>query len=309
MESGDPTRDGGHQNSMRILRVIRLTRLLKILRIARVLRFVRALHQLVFSIVCTLRSLFWASILMALFMYVFGMVLARHVSDHMLERGQRDEQLDLLWGGLGISIYTLFKSISGGIDWHIAAVPLEDVGGLPVAIFIFYVSFLYFAVLNVITGVFCESAIESTRNDQEIRIQQNIEEKKFYINKIAQLFNEIDGDNSEVITLSELATFMDDELASAYFDYLQIDVTNPAQIIQLFDLDGGGDITLGEFIDSCVRLRGSASALHMALNEHAHKLRHGEIMAKLSCLDEERCNYIKTPPRRILSSGICCTSV
>ena len=68
--------DTGVSSSIRIVRIIRASRLLRILRTVWVIRFVGALRTLVSSLVDTLRSLFWALLLLFLIMYVFGFLYA-----------------------------------------------------------------------------------------------------------------------------------------------------------------------------------------------------------------------------------------
>ena len=69
------------------------------------------------------------------------------------------------YGTLGLTMFTLFKSISGGINWHEMITPLEDVGFYCVGLFVMFICFTIFAVLNVVTGVFCNSAIENANRD------------------------------------------------------------------------------------------------------------------------------------------------
>ena len=68
--------DSGVASSIRIIRIVRASRLLRILRTVWVIRFVGALRTLVSSLIDTLRSLFWALLLLFLIMYVFGILLA-----------------------------------------------------------------------------------------------------------------------------------------------------------------------------------------------------------------------------------------
>ena len=64
--------DAGVSSSIRMVRIIRASRLLRILRTVWVIRFIGALRTLVASLVDTLRSLFWALLLLFLIIYVFG---------------------------------------------------------------------------------------------------------------------------------------------------------------------------------------------------------------------------------------------
>eukprot|EP00413_Alexandrium_margalefii_P030028 CAMPEP_0204556198 /NCGR_PEP_ID=MMETSP0661-20131031/29422_1 /ASSEMBLY_ACC=CAM_ASM_000606 /TAXON_ID=109239 /ORGANISM="Alexandrium margalefi, Strain AMGDE01CS-322" /LENGTH=59 /DNA_ID=CAMNT_0051563305 /DNA_START=56 /DNA_END=231 /DNA_ORIENTATION=+ len=58
-------------------------------------------------------------------------------------------------------MFTLFQAITGGISWHEPVETLGQVSVMLVWLFTAYLSFTYFAVMNVVTGVFCNSAIES----------------------------------------------------------------------------------------------------------------------------------------------------
>merc|ERR1712226_1801880 len=117
-------------------------------------------------------------------------------------------------------------------------------------------------------------------------IQESITERKKYVSKIRSLFCQIDTDNSDRITVTELGKFLEDEMAGAYFEYLELDVSDSSEIFSLLDTDLTGEICLTEFVDGCTRLRGTASALLVAQTEHEAKLRHGEIMRKLLHMEE-----------------------
>merc|ERR1712232_679468 len=81
--------------------------------------------------------------------------------DLVSESSLRDA--DYWWGCLGAALSTLFMSISGGARWHDALRPLNEIGPVAVVVFYAYITFTYFAVLNVVTGVFCQSAMESAQ--------------------------------------------------------------------------------------------------------------------------------------------------
>merc|ERR1719221_1898603 len=102
-------------------------------------------------------------------MYVFGIAFTQAVSDRIADMdGDGDAydaaleaDLDKYWGTLTTSTFTLYKSITGGISWHDVVDPLGQMHFIWSVLFIVFISFSYFAVLNVITGVFCNSAIDT----------------------------------------------------------------------------------------------------------------------------------------------------
>ena len=66
----------------------------------------------------------------------------------MQAEGVMDPKLIQYFGSLYTSIATLFRSISGGLDWEAAADSLNPLGIFWVQVFQLYVAFVSFAVLN-----------------------------------------------------------------------------------------------------------------------------------------------------------------
>eukprot|EP00927_Polykrikos_kofoidii_P085098 TRINITY_DN9155_c0_g1_i2.p1 TRINITY_DN9155_c0_g1~~TRINITY_DN9155_c0_g1_i2.p1 ORF type:complete len:849 (+),score=134.75 TRINITY_DN9155_c0_g1_i2:335-2881(+) len=269
-------------DKMRIIRIIRISRLMRVFRVARIVRFIRALRTLVYSILCTLKTVMWALLLLLMIIYVFGMIFASVVSEAscsvlvweaiaqdpevvVTKLGcVRSQSLRLFWGTLPRAMFTLFKTIAGGISWHDVVLPLSDIGVIWVIFFIGYVSFTFFAVLNVITGVFCESAIESSRSDHELVILQHMAERKAYIKKVQALYDSIDSDRSDAITLAEFEAHMRSEMSSAIFSTLELEMNDAGEIFCLIDTDDGGTVDIEEFVNGCLRLRGQARAIDLA---------------------------------------------
>merc|ERR1719323_923632 len=151
-------------------------------------------------------------LLIVILMYVFGIFFTESVNDATIERAVRNEALlGKYWGTLGSSMTTLFKSVSGGLSWQEAVDPLDGVAWHLSAVFSLYISFAYFAVLNVVTGVFCQSAIEGAQRDQDTVMTSIMANKKYHIEKVKALFQKIDNDGSGGITLQELERHIEDE--------------------------------------------------------------------------------------------------
>merc|ERR1719478_1438312 len=91
---------------------------------------------------------------------------------------------------------TLFKTITGGEDWGNAAAPLEHVNIVWMLIYVSYVSFCVIAVLNVVTSVFCQSAIENGQLDLDQVIHYQLRSRQAYVDRISKFFSFLDEDNS-----------------------------------------------------------------------------------------------------------------
>eukprot|EP00927_Polykrikos_kofoidii_P015038 TRINITY_DN16674_c0_g2_i1.p1 TRINITY_DN16674_c0_g2~~TRINITY_DN16674_c0_g2_i1.p1 ORF type:complete len:1181 (+),score=151.94 TRINITY_DN16674_c0_g2_i1:109-3543(+) len=285
-EQGDGTEASSAQ--LRVLRILRIARLMKVFRVARIIRFIPSLRTLINSIVCTLRSVSCALILMLMIIYVFGMIIVQAVRDHITDNPDSIADLDgleMYWSTLIICMFTLLKTIVGGISWHECVVPLEDLPLFLIFVFLSYVLFMYFAVMNVITAVFCENAIQSKRNDQEVVMQEQVLDKKKYVKKLKTLFTTIDEDHSGLVSRDELERFLDRELSGAFFEYLELDVNCANDIMKLIDLDGSGELDIDEFVDGICHLRGSARSVDLAeLGYHLQTFQQ-QILRRLGTLE------------------------
>ena len=130
--------------NLRVLRLLRFGRLVRVVRVVRVARLFRSLRTLINSLVGTLKSLFWSLLLLALIMYMFGIIFTDAVLDYRDAQGfVGSEELSERFGSLYSSIDTLFRSISNGLTWGEAADELRkmDSGLVWMSLFQFYVAF------------------------------------------------------------------------------------------------------------------------------------------------------------------------
>merc|ERR1711972_241132 len=161
------------------------------------------------------------------------------------------------------------QSITGGIDWQAAVEPLmETLSPWYALIFSFYIAFSVLAVLNVVTGVFVESALLSAKSDQDF----------FMINNVRELFELATGDRAEgvgkraeelAMTWQDFRSKIHSQQMQGYFKSIDVDPSNAYGIFHLLDADGSGSVTFEEFVSGCCKLRGTAKSLdlHILLYE------------------------------------------
>merc|ERR1711865_1368903 len=117
--------------NLRAFRVLKIARLLRVARAARVLRYASALRMLIYSIGVSIKSVMWAFVLLAMIMYVFGLVFAQEMAQSRLESGDlltddlQEAPRMLYWGSLYRSQVTLFMSVCGGLSWYEVVLPLR----------------------------------------------------------------------------------------------------------------------------------------------------------------------------------------
>lgn len=273
-----------HSTNLRVVRLLRITRIIRIVRLVRVVRFVRALRTLVYSIVVTLKSLLWALLLLLIINYIFGIVFTQAVTHQIENQTEIDQFVMLYWSSLPRSMFTLFKTVSGGVTWQDAAYPLSRMHWSCVPLFIIYVSFMQFAMINVLTGVFCQSAIESANHDYEVVAQSQLANMEMYARKLQELFSSIDRDSSGDITIDEFEQHLGDKDVQAYFNALELDASDVWTLFKLLDKDEDHCVDVSEFLYGCIRLRGHAKAIEiakMAYDNKVHRKRMNKFMVRV----------------------------
>mmetsp|Transcript_63168 Transcript_63168/g.112275 ORF Transcript_63168/g.112275 Transcript_63168/m.112275 type:complete len:243 (-) Transcript_63168:142-870(-) len=197
--------------------------------------------------------------------YVFGIIFTMGVVNTLDSTQKRKDTSNAevieYFGSLDKSIIALFMSMSGGNDWGQYFDALKQLDAVYPALYIAFILFAIFAVFNIVTGVFVESAMQSTQADRETVVQDELEAKKVYLENMKTLFEEMDDDDSGKITLEEFTSRLGDARVAAYFNSLKLDVTDAVMLFKLIDDDGSDEISYEEFVDGCSKLQGEARSL------------------------------------------------
>lgn len=251
-----------------IVRVLRVVRAVRVIRIIRVLKFFRELRMMIYSILSSFKSFVWVMMLQCILIYVFGICLTQGTINfcmaHNAWAAEETAELRRHFGTLSTSGLSLFEGMAGGISWGELVDVLEPLDGVYAALFLVFVAFSVFAVVNIVTGIFVDSAMQSSQTDRDLLIQEEIHAKEDYLAKIQQIFNEIDVDGSGTVDMSEFSTAIEDERLVAYFNALDLDITDVKGLFSLLDRDRTGEIDIEEFVVGCLRLRGGAKSLDLA---------------------------------------------
>jgi voltage-gated sodium channel len=255
------TSEDGHKaasSRMSLLRTLRILRAVRAVRIVRVLRFVEELRTIVICIGGSMKSLAWTLLLLFMLIYMAGIAVTQVVLDYRQEVG--DEKVGaiiLYWyGSLTRTCVTLFEAITSGINYDEALAPLVvEISWLFYLFWIFYIAFTVFALLNVVTGVFVEKAVESANRDKS----------DFMMTHICDIFRRTDGTNAGKIGWGQFEESLSTEEMQEYFRVIDVDITEAKALYELLDADNDGMIDAVEFVSGCVRLTGHAKALDLSL--------------------------------------------
>lgn len=279
--------------NMTAVRVIRLMRLVKMLRVIRVLRAFRELRLLVSSILQSMGALFWTSVLLMLIMYVFAVFVIQLVTEQVQMSGlegalvseEEAENLQLmteLFENVPIAMVSLYQGISGGIDWGDLANPLANgISKWCLLLFCLYTAFFYFAVLNVVTGVFCNEAISASAKDQDHIMREELQRTTSVVNQFKRMFEEADENHDGMVTWTEFKDQVGDPRTQAMFKQLELDVGEARSLFKLLTSDDDGRVPLDRFVLGCLKFRGPAKGLEMGILQYKVEVMEKRLLSEI----------------------------
>jgi len=252
-----------------VLRVMRMVRVVRVAKVIRIMRFFRELRMMIFSILGSMKSLVWVVLVLAMTFYLFGLTFTAATTSTLdtLDRWHVPETQDLIahFGTLDRSLLSLFQSMSGGQDWGMFYDALRTLPAQYRALFLLYITFAIFAVVNIVTGVFVECAMQTNRDDRDVVVQEELEAKKTYLKSMKDVFDEMDADGTGCISQAEFERNLSDERVVAYFNALKLDVSDARTLFRLLDYDQSNEVNIDEFLRGCYRLQGDARSLDMKI--------------------------------------------
>jgi len=321
--------------SVGFLRVARLCRLAKILRAFRVFTFFRGIRSMLISLSGSFVHLFSAMSVMCVFMYTVALIMMQGIASEaepggvlegitdgtginprtldmfspLSKQDSHVQQVFMLYGGVERTMMTLFMTISGGIEWKVAAWPMFQLGWFYGLLWTTYIAFMVFGLLNVLTGIFVDAAIQAMMNDRDNIIQTQLEERHSLINMIHGIFQDSDADGSGQVTMDEFVEMLEKPDMVAYLEAMGIDISEAKGLFRLLDDDGSGVVSIDEFVTGFLRLKGGAKAVDMVMLLYENR----KISKKLNRIFKEtqRTNQniisatraAQAKPRNVLGSG------
>uniref|UniRef100_A0A6U6H0F8 EF-hand domain-containing protein n=1 Tax=Zooxanthella nutricula TaxID=1333877 RepID=A0A6U6H0F8_9DINO len=272
----------------------RLVKCVRLLRIARVMRLLRLMHYFqefrkIFLLLATsVKTLLWSWTAVLFLLYIFAIFFTQTAADHLhsLSHDLQEAELRLKqdFGTLGSTLFTLYATISAGAtdgrNWGSFMLDLAAIHWSLAGTFALFVSVFFFGVLNIVAGVFVECAMQSTQKHRDLLVEEKRSNERGHMRHMRTIFKEMDLDKTNSLAYDELrrALTRSPQLQD-YFQALELNATDTLTLFKLLDGDGSGELTIDEFCDGCMRLKGEARAFDInCLIQEVHNI--GNVLEK-----------------------------
>jgi hypothetical protein len=259
-------------DTVSVLRGLRVMRVIKMARVIRVMKYFRELRIIIFSILGSLKSLTWVVLSINLVFYIFGIIFTSAVVGYWETQDNfmsAENQILLKhFSTLDKSMLSLYMSMAGGNDWALYYEALEPLPPMYQLLFLLFITISVFAVVNIVTGVFVEHAMQSSAHDREVVVNEELQMKRRYLACMQEVFEEMDIDDSGCISSDEFEARLNDERVIAYCSAMKLDVSDARALFRLMDYDQSGEVSIDEFLDACFRLQGESRRIDIKMMQH-----------------------------------------
>ncbi|CAE7260353.1 ANKRD17 [Symbiodinium microadriaticum] len=208
-------------------------------------------------------SLCWSMVLLLIFIIVGALVIGNILQDFIQDQSANLEDRQWIWHHYGTayrSWLTLYEVTFAG-SWPTRTRPVLDKVSQGFAIFfVLYITVIAFALIRIITAIFLKDTLDAANNDAELQIMENMARRERFVRHLQGIFRAIDDTGDGMITQKRLEKVLSNPKVRAYFQTLDLDITESTALFHLLD-DGDGEVTLHEFISGILRCKGHARAI------------------------------------------------
>jgi hypothetical protein len=280
IQSFTPIKFGAGGLGVTWLRLLRLLKMTKMLRVVRVMRFFKVLRMMVMAIIGSMATLFWSILMMVIMLYMFGLCFIQAVAGYVAENhGHIPEEIydgiTTYYSSVPQAVVTLYMAVTGGADWEPLAAPVQATGIIFYSLFLFYIAFASFAVLNVLTGMFVDTAMKVSGQDDELVLVERAElpEVEAFRTFWREYYrpsstDEGVGPDKLLIPGNTLAKFSihGEPALLNFFSALDISAEEGLHIHERLETDGE-DVTVEVFVQTCLQARNSSYQMDVIHNE------------------------------------------
>lgn len=256
--------------NMTFLRTLRILKISKILRVFRLIRLVKDLRTIMLSIVGSAVPLFWAIVMMAIIFYMFSVVIVQGNVVYLEETSQtleslydQDSELGSSFGSVEAGMLSLYKATTGGDDWSRFYKPLSETGAMNTWMYLFFVAFTQIALVNILTGIFVEKAMQLILDatDQDSLALEHRKHELKQAEELMVLCMNLDKNHSGTFDFAEFTESLQDPKFRAYMEVMGLDIKEVESFFGLVGGNGTTEIRIIDFVNCCMKLKGVASCL------------------------------------------------
>ncbi|CAD7956622.1 unnamed protein product [Amoebophrya sp. A25] len=249
----------GEQDLLEPLFVFRVLRLLRLARAVRLIITFKTLWLLVRGLLTSADTITFTLLLITMTVYVFAVVGIELITKNKQFFLDRDDGTHVPPGYIDEMMNTEFRDVPAVMLTLFGFATLDSVNRIyapmikvqPFLIFYFmpFILIVSIAMMNLVTAVLVENALESSKNDKEMNAVYAKIKLEAMMPEIKKMFNTLDADGSGEISKEELIGGLDANPMMKMELQHFLGNQDPLHLFDILDVDGDGEIGISEFCD------------------------------------------------------------
>lgn len=264
-----PAMEGGGPSGMRMLTALRAFRLL---RVARVIRFnFKEMWLMLRGLAGSAKALGSMVLVFVFVFYLFGILAVTLIADNskFSEGDDQARTVHEFFNGLDKSMWTLLQIMTADSWSSQIARPAINVQPSMWMFFTAYILIAMMVLLNLVTAIIVENAMNQSKEDQESLLLEMEKKKEREFKHLKKMFEAIDADGSGELDAEEFSNALEEQPEIIdQFKLLGFGEQDTRNLFQ--DLDNGdGSLTLEEFIGGVQGMQGNARSADLIRTQKA----------------------------------------
>jgi len=261
-----------------LLRLLRCFRFSRALKIVRALKAFAPLRVLMSTIARSFFALIWSMVLLGLLVFLAGVFLCQAMQSYILDEEMsftKRTELFRLYGRSFAATWTMFEATFSGC-WPNYAEPVVKLHWGFMLFYAIFVSVVVFAITRIITALFLKDTLVAAAQDADMMVEETLQKKKAYANKLNELFRVFDTTGDGTISLEEFESLLERKQVLGYLSLLELEVHEVMSLFRLLDVNRDGVISHQEFTRGIMLMRGQARSMDVIrLGYHCEHLVEG----------------------------------
>jgi hypothetical protein len=243
------------------LLVLRMLRLFRLARAVRLLVQFKTLWMLVRGLIGSASTIAYTFGLIVLILYIFACMAMELITKKHLnspEPGIADCVADY-FPDIQVAMLTLLQFVCmDSIGSIYRPLILQD--PMLIVFFLPFILVVSIALMNLVTAVIVEGAIEQGKNDRESQSRYKAYAFKKMIPGLRAMFHKLDADGSGTLSLEELIEAPQD--VKMHFEEI-LNVESMVELFEIVDVDNSGVVDIDEFCDGISKLVNSTQSVEV----------------------------------------------
>eukprot|EP00449_Zooxanthella_nutricula_P005292 CAMPEP_0198504830 /NCGR_PEP_ID=MMETSP1462-20131121/10696_1 /TAXON_ID=1333877 /ORGANISM="Brandtodinium nutriculum, Strain RCC3387" /LENGTH=621 /DNA_ID=CAMNT_0044234003 /DNA_START=90 /DNA_END=1952 /DNA_ORIENTATION=+ len=251
-------------------RSLRVFKVGKILRVVRAIGLLRELNVMVRSLLGCFLSLFWASTVLGVILFIFALFFVQQMQMHLqdlpeeLRQGTTWDLQRQYFQSVVTAIGTLGMCTTGGKDWEEIYDVVAPLGAFCSFAWAFYITFFTFAAMNILTGIFVDGAMKLAKPDEQEELIESNKKMQRDIGDMTDILDIIDTDGDGLISCQDFTQAMADPWIGHAMRTLGVEIKDASLFFRtLAKVSNQDALDIREFAVQIVQMKGVASSVDL----------------------------------------------